>query len=215
MGRLQDERQLAAAERCVEAILAAGTTRLGVEELRAAAGVSKRTFHRYFPYKAQAIRPYYAAMTAALEELVAADRLPTVQAWTDAWAEVVLGEEPARRLELFRLIRSDPEFWSVFLEVIEDSERTFAAALRSRPGGPGIPVSTEIDADVVAVGIAASSRLALHAAVDRGADPVAAFAAYLRAFAPSMGSATEHPTRHRRMWKAVPPRCGEQQLRGG
>jgi AcrR family transcriptional regulator len=191
MGEQRDARQLAAAEACVDAIVAAGSTRIPVEELHRAAGISKRTFHRYFPYKAQAIRPHYAAMTATFAERVGAHELRSAEAWTRAWAEVVLGEDSSRSLRLFDLIRADPEFWSVFLHVVHDSERAFAEALRGDAADAPLTDDVALAAEVTAVALVASSRLALTAAVDEGADPVAAFARYLRAFEPPLFAA-EH-----------------------
>ncbi|MBF4616032.1 TetR/AcrR family transcriptional regulator [Curtobacterium sp. VKM Ac-1376] len=185
MNQLRDDRQLAAAERCIDAILAAGSTALSVEQLRTAAGISKRTFHRYFPYKARAIRPHYAAMTATFSDLTIAEELRSRDAWVHAWEQVVLGEDPARSLELFRLIRADPEYWSVFLEVVQDGEAVFAEALGGR-GGDAAEGNTAIDAEVTAVALVAASRLALTAAVDEGADPTIAFARYLDHFDPPL-----------------------------
>lgn len=182
MGQLLDDRQLAAAEACVDAILAAGTTSLSVEDLRAAAGISKRTFHRYFPYKAQAIRPHYAAMLSQVSTRMESYDLSSIEAWVAAWSEGVLGENPDRNLQLFRLIRQDAEFWSVFLEVVQESERAVATALKARSQTKASKDDL-LAADVAAVGLVAASRLALTAAVDDGTDPTEAFAAYLRAFA--------------------------------
>lgn len=182
MGQLFDDRQLAAATRCVEAIVAAGTTQLGVEELRTAAGISKRTFHRYFPFKAQAIRPYYAAMTATFSERMGAQELRTVDSWVTAWAAVVLGPDPAFSLRLFALIKGDPEFWSVFLEAVEESERSFADSLKSAADGTTVSEAERRNADVTAVGLVAASRLALIAAVEQGVEPTDEFRRYLIAF---------------------------------
>lgn len=197
MGELQDERQSAAAQRCVEAIIAAGTTRLGVEELREAAGISKRTFHRYFPAKAQAIRPYFADMTARLTTRAAATDHRNIETWKRIWADVVLGPQPERSLRLFRLIRADPSYWSVFLEVVEDGERLLAAQFRAAADGAVRPRAAAgmhpagldpagLAAAVSAVAIVAASRLALLAATESGVDPVAAFEAHLRALNPPM-----------------------------
>ncbi|GAA4663631.1 hypothetical protein [Frondihabitans cladoniiphilus] len=192
MGQILDARQQAAGEACVAAILAAGSTRLSVDDLRAAAGISKRTFHRYFPYKAQAIRPHYAAMTANFAESLAAERLDSVESWTHAWAAVVLGPDPSRSLRLFELVRADAEFWSVFLEVVEDGEREFAESLRHRtPSDPAAAdaqaaADLSLAADVTAVALVASSRLALLAATQEGRDPVEAFRSYLHAFDPPL-----------------------------
>lgn len=192
MTQLRDDRQLAAAERCVEAIIAAGTTALSVEELRTAAGISKRTFHRYFPYKARAIRPHYAAMTATFSHLTLADELSSRDAWVRAWQQVVLGDDPERSLELFRLVRADPEYWSVFLEVVQDGEAAFAEALRMRRATSHPDAAdAAIDAEVTAVAVVAASRLALTAAVTAGADPTRTFARYLDHFAPPLLAAVE------------------------
>jgi AcrR family transcriptional regulator len=182
MGERQDDRRLAAAEQCIEAILAAGTTRLSVEHLRLAAGISKRTFHRYFPFKAQAIRPAYAAISARFAGRVASEKPKTVPEWAAEWSRSVLGDDAARALRLFRLVRADPEFWSVFLEVVEDGERILAEAIAEADDVRADEVHRRRRASVTAVAVVASSRLALAAAAGAEADPIEVFSEYLTSF---------------------------------
>lgn len=179
MTDLVDERQLAAARSCVAAILQAGSTQLSVEELRAAGGVSRRTFHRWFPSKARAIRPFYADMTgqftARLLELGPLSTATCVQ----AWREVVLGTDPDRGLRFFRLVKADPEYWSVFLEVLEDGERIIEDELGDLSGSSDPHAAT-----VTAVAIVSSSRLALESPTAGAA--TRAFEEYLTAFSPPL-----------------------------
>ncbi|MBA8991554.1 AcrR family transcriptional regulator [Curtobacterium pusillum] len=177
MTDLLDARQLAAAARCADAVLAAGTTALGVEELREAAGVSRRTFHRWFPSKARWIHPVYAAVTEAFMTSLRSRGVPSVDSVVAAWSESVYGPDTERSLGLYRLIRADPEYWAVFLEVLEVSEARIAAVIRS--------LSTDHDeraARVAAVAVVSSSRLALERAVTSGADAIEEFRAFLEEF---------------------------------
>lgn len=179
MTDLLDARQLAAAERCADAVLAAGTTALGVEELRAAANVSRRTFHRWFPSKARWIHPVYAAVTTEFMDALHAQGALSVDAVVAAWTAAVYGPDPRRSVELYALLRADPEYWAVFLEVLEVSETHIAGVVRALADD-----HDERSARVVAVAVVASSRLALDRATSGDGDAVAEFRAFLGAFGP-------------------------------
>lgn len=178
MTDLLDARQFDAATRCVQTVLERGTTSLTVEELREAAGISKRTFHRWFPTKARALQPYYAAVTERFSAAMAQAPHLDQRAVTRAWVKTVLGEDPTDAVRLYGLVREDPEYWSVFLEVVEDGETAITATLLELPSRP-----TPVQARVGAVAIVASSRLALDAGY-RGTNPRTAFTRWLTAFAP-------------------------------
>lgn len=175
------QRQLTASTRCVQLILDRGTTDLGVEDFLGTAEVSRRTFHRWFPAKEQLLRPFYAEMARRFA-IRACRSLPlTVDSVAAAWEQEALGERPGHTLELHRLLRCSRSYWSVFLEVLQDGEGILAQEL-------GATVSAQGDrwAIVTAVSVVAASRLAMDAAVLRGADPVAEFRQLLIAFDPPL-----------------------------
>jgi AcrR family transcriptional regulator len=177
---LLETRQREAAVQVVDALLEAGRTDLSVEELRAVAGISKRTFHRWFPAKERVIRPFYAAVTDRFTTAIRALDAATTTGIADAWEREVLGPDADRSVALFRLIAADPAYWSVFLEVLQDGEREIAEALGATAGD-----MSALEATVAAVAVVASSRLALAAAAaESAADPAEAFTTTLRAFDP-------------------------------
>lgn len=156
----------------------ARTTALSIDELCAATGLSRRTFHRWFPSKERVLRPYYAAITEALLRDLATRGPVSIDAVCDAWERLVLGPEPEESAAIFSLVRADHDYWSVFLEVLEESEGAIAAGLTA--GDP------ELDATVAAVAIVAASRLALAAEADVPGSGSASFRRTLEAFDPAM-----------------------------
>ncbi|WP_053386547.1 TetR/AcrR family transcriptional regulator [Leucobacter japonicus] len=171
-----EEKVLAVSRACIEAFLDAGTLDIGVAELCGMTGISARSFHRYFPTKPQLIRPFFDEMTRTFGERIIDSPLPFEAAAREAFRVAVLGSFPGRIVDFMRLLRTREEYWAVFLEVADASERTHSATLARRL--PGLDDDALV---VVTAGVVASSRLALIAGFD-GADPEPKFAAYLHRF---------------------------------
>ncbi len=176
MGAL--EQSLIASKAAVALFIERGTLEIPVPDLCAAAGISARSFHRYFSTKSQVIRPYLAAMVDDFgTELDACDeRLPVAAAAT--FRRIVLaGGAESTLVRLLRLIRPSRDYWSVFLEAVESSEHAYADILHRR--NPGW---TALVAYTAAIGMVSSSRLAVIAAID-GADPATRFEEVFAQFA--------------------------------
>jgi AcrR family transcriptional regulator len=173
-----EKRTLAAAQKCVEAYLTAGTTDLTVAQLCKATGLSQRTFYRYFAIKADTIRPIFDGMTARFGLEISEPGTSLQLALHNAFVDIVIGPRPSHTIALFRLIRADTEMWSVFLEIMQGNEESLAAALASQAGRHRTPRSARAGA----VAIVAASRLALEAAALHGADAPHVFDAYVTEF---------------------------------
>lgn len=173
------KRQLDASTCCVQLIVDAESTDLSVEDFLDASGISRRTFHRWFPSKEQVLRPFFADMSQQFAEQLGAAHDLTLDSVTAAWSETVIGGEPSARLRLHRVLRASVEYWSAFLEVLQDGERILAHELRASQ-----KKATEREIVVSAAAIVGSSRLALDAAASHGLEPDREFRAYLRAFDP-------------------------------
>lgn len=173
---MTSDRALVASYACIECFLSSGTLRVGIAELCSAAGISPRTFHRYFPTKPDVIKPFFDEMTRRFGETIADASVPFERAATTAFRTAVLGALPGRMVDLMRLLLTRKEYWSVFLEVADTSEREHAQFLSTR-----FPSMRPAELRVLTTGVVSSSRLAVLAGVD-GADPQAAFEEYLSLF---------------------------------
>lgn len=176
-----DAARLRASERCCALFVARGTTALTVAEIADAIGVSTRSFHRYFPFKADSIGPVLDWTTSAFDRAVLdAPSDASVRAVLAAAFDAALGGGIAQRTSaLFPLVFADPEMWSVFLRKVHDGERSLAPALADR-----LSVAPDSrDARIAAAAVASSTRLALEAMVTSGADARAAYLEAIDAFA--------------------------------
>lgn len=156
-----------------------GTLNLGVNELCHETGLPARTFHRYFQKKEQVIGPFFERMTERFGQFLLASESSLHQSAGTAFRSIVLEESQERMLSLIGLLSHNRTFWSVFLEVVESSEQSFAEVLSIR--FPGI---STMQARVYAMSIVSSSRMSLLCALE-GEDPVESFDAYLRTFVPA------------------------------
>ena len=167
----------AASTACVRTFVAAGSLDVNIRDLCEAAGISPRTFHRYFPTKPQAVRPYLVRMADAFGAVLQTAPGPLDEVARAAFAATVAIEPVEGNplvVQLLRLLRERREYWSVFLEIVESSEADYAQTLRLRR-----PDWSAEKARAVAVTIVSSSRLALIAALDEGADAESVFACRL------------------------------------
>ncbi len=159
-----------------------------VEEIAAAAGVSPRTFYRYFPTKEDAVAPLLsvgaATWRAAIEE---ADDLDVRDSIARAIERVLtpLDEPDEAALALTRgLLRStlqDPALWAVWQRVNADSERLLAAVIAARLGAADHDSPPEtMPARLLAAAATAAIRLSLEgwSADDAPATPPAQLAVH-------------------------------------
>ncbi|WP_169745029.1 TetR family transcriptional regulator [Cryptosporangium arvum] len=140
-----------------------------VQDIADAAGVSARTFHRYFPSKADALGPtmragllYYVAQVAALPV-----GSPLVEGLCDALERVLAEPRTPLDNDVTRLTVTTPELTPVWLRAHEEC----AIAL-----GPALAPHLEPGADEVVVRYAGASvvtanRLAVESWVAHGGEP--------------------------------------------
>lgn len=174
----RDRAVLDASWAVVSALVAAGPdASLTIRDLATAAGISERTFYRYFPRKEDAVRPY---LRAGLDRIVARVRATPM--------DVPLGEAlAAAHVELLDLavhvdvdaflsaLAATERLRAVWLELAEEAEAAFAEVVGERLG---IGASS-LRARLAGATLVTAARLALdEARAGRGA-PSAVFAACL------------------------------------
>jgi AcrR family transcriptional regulator len=163
----------------VELFIDSGHTGFTVTELARHAGISERSFYRYFPRKEDAVRPFLTGGFERIGALVAARpanepvRTALVAAWSESW--VATDTDRSRRL--FRLLYDDDGLRATWFKVITESEAGWADVLARRLGlDPKSQRAALIGAVVVA-----AARLSTKWFVDSGTevDPARVFAANL------------------------------------
>lgn len=179
-GRHDRERALLGASRAVvDLYLRSGTADIPIRVLAEGAGLSERTFYRYFPRKEDAIRPYVEAGLAHVVERVRAapgDR-PLRDALVDAHADFLGAARAADGAAFLAVVSGDPRLRAVWLQVLTDAEEAFtqviAARLGLEPDG--------LRARLAGAAVVTAGRLALSPATapGPGRDPVRVFAASL------------------------------------
>ena len=173
----EDERSqpaLDASRAVVAHLLAARSSGFTVRALAEVAGLSERTFYRYFPRKEDAVRPYLEAGLRLVVERVRsepADR-PLREALEVAHAGVLDLARGGDGEALLTVVYGEDRLRAVWLQVLADAEGAFAEVIASRLGvGP-------VQARLAGVAVVGAGRLAL-AAAGEGQEPRAVFAACL------------------------------------
>ncbi|WAH97637.1 TetR/AcrR family transcriptional regulator [Arthrobacter sp. MMS18-M83] len=154
-------------------------TAFTVKELATYAGISERTFYRYFPHKEDAVKPF---VTAGLEELVrAVSARPIDEPFETSLAIAWEGTWSAGNMErvqvLHRVLGETARFQSVWLQVITETEATWTEAIARRLG---IEPSSR-QAALAAAAVVAVLRLSTETFCDADAneDPATILAANL------------------------------------
>nr|BFD95449.1 TetR family transcriptional regulator [Kitasatospora sp. Xyl93] len=137
----QRKRQLVADEltqAALDLLADGGFDAVTVDEIATAAGVSKRTFFRYFASKEDVVVQFLAALGAAMREELArrpADEAPSVALRHAVWrcVEDCAGHEERAR-KVVRLILSTPALLARFLERQAQWRDELAAELATRLG---------------------------------------------------------------------------------
>ncbi|HVV08021.1 TetR/AcrR family transcriptional regulator [Amycolatopsis sp.] len=135
-GRRQHLGLADASRATVELFIESGSSAFPVPELAAHAGVSERTFHRYFPRKEDAVRPF---LRGGLERVIdmfssAAPGLPLRQAVEDAWARSWPVRYPREAARLHAVLAGSELLHAVLLQEVLHSERRWASALAASLG---------------------------------------------------------------------------------
>jgi AcrR family transcriptional regulator len=172
--------RLHVAERCSALFIDRGTTDLPIADIAAAVEISQRTFHRYFPIKAESLGPLFDSMIRRSNAVIHAStpHAPLAQVLRAAFRSSLLSADAPRADELFPLVFRDPEMWSVFIRKLHDGERSVTPILAPRLGLPADSVA----ARAAAAAVASSIRVALEAMVTSGADPETIYAQTLEEF---------------------------------
>lgn len=184
---------LQTSEACCRLYVDRGTTKLTVAEIADAVGVSHRTFYRYFPTKAETVKPVFDWTTQTFNDTVSRHDGPTLRDVLQDGFAAMLGDEHADRTRtLFPLVFADDEMWSVFLRAVHQGEVTLTPVLASRTGRD----PRSIAARAASAGVAAATRVALEGMVVDGSDPGELFLAVLDEM--SAGGSLDSPVRPRR-----------------
>lgn len=177
MSRVSQTRALRISEACVEQFFERGTTRVNIDELAAAAEVSRRTFHRYFESKEASIRPVLAhGMTLMAAHLSEADpEIELADAVVAALAHAVDGRYRRRTSHLIPLLDETDGMRAVFFQAISDGAHALTEPIAARLGVPTASAEARVNAEIVATIV----RLALLDSYGRNTDPVETFRDYL------------------------------------
>lgn len=174
MSKLSQARALRMSEACIECFFQHRTADVGVDELAAAAGVSRRTFHRYFESKEAAIRPVLEqGMDLMATYLASADEdLSLADALVAAFEHAADGNYRRRTHQLIPLLNETDGMRAVWAQAIADGEQALTAPIAERLSVPN-------DARVAAAVVTTLVRMALLDSHPLNSDPVATFSDYL------------------------------------
>jgi AcrR family transcriptional regulator len=189
-------RVMAAASRSiVDLFIDSSKTDFTVAEMARHAGISQRSFYRYFPRKEDVVRPFltggFERITGLVEARPASEpiRATLVAAWSASW--VATDTDRSRRL--FRLLWDDIGLRATWFQIITESEAHWARAIALRIGID--PLSQH--AALVGAVVVAAVRLSTKSFIDSGprADPATIFAANLELIGSPLftNAATSHP----------------------
>lgn len=160
-GRRQDLGSADASRATVELFIESGSSAFSVAELAANAGVSERTFHRYFPRKEDAVRPF---LRGGLQRVIdifgsAEPGLPLQQAVEAAWAQSWPVKYPHEAARLYVVLAGSESLHAVLLQETLHSEQRWASAL-----APALGVGTRsARARMAGAAVVAAFRLSWEA----------------------------------------------------
>ncbi len=147
--------ELEVSTQCVDTFLHRGSLDVTVEELAGDAGVSRRTFHRYFPTKESCILPLFDSGASVLAEEFARrpDEEPITESVLAAFQVAAGGELTARTVGLAALVGSSPVMLSLITRSLLSTERLLAPTLARRLGtretDPRVTLASTLIAAVV------------------------------------------------------------------
>jgi AcrR family transcriptional regulator len=177
-----DDAVLAASEACIAAFIAAGSTRIPVIDLAAAARIPERTFYRWFPTKADALRPVFAWGTREFGRVIRESPSDLATALDEAFDAILWGGLEARTRGLFPLVFADPASWSVFLHAVQAGDRLIAPIFAERLGVDPETETGGSEARAAAAAASSAVRLALEHLVATGEDPRPEYSRVIAAF---------------------------------
>lgn len=153
-------------EAAVGLALERGAAAVTVDEIAAAAGVSRRTFFNYFHAKEDAL--VHGPPDLDPDD-VAAFTADTASSWLDALRQLMLRHTAqvmtarGEILRSFRLVESDPELLPVLLKRFEEFDRRLITVIEARAERVGHSLDAELVAAVVTAVLRVASQRWLHA----------------------------------------------------
>jgi AcrR family transcriptional regulator len=149
-----EETLLGIARTCADVFVAAGDSSPTVATLVAAAGMSERTFHRWFPTKADCLRPLFEAGNQAYAAALAeqAPELSLGEALTAAFVATNTDVTDEESRALMRTVFDDLALRRVWLE----ASYATTAALR-----PGVAARLGVDESAVATTVGCGQAIVL------------------------------------------------------
>lgn len=154
----RDQAVLDASRASLGLFVSEGRVDQSVRQLALHAGLSERTFYRYFPRKEEVIRPYFLA---GLDLVVATVRDmdgPLVALIPQAVAPLLEGAHAQQGGVLLRLVEGDEALRGVWLQVLEQAERELGAVVAARAG----LAEHSVEARLAGAVIVAAGRVALR-----------------------------------------------------
>lgn len=132
----RDQAMLGASRAVLELFLRERTSDFSVRELAAHAGLSERTFYRYFPRKEDAIRPAVDASLARIAaDMRAAPRGKSVgEALVAAYSRVIAEESLMNWGDLLQVLNQTESLRAAWLQILTDAEVALAHAVAERLG---------------------------------------------------------------------------------
>ncbi|MBP1162973.1 AcrR family transcriptional regulator [Rhodococcus sp. PvR044] len=162
--------QLEIAHCAAELFAARGASAVTAEDIATAAGISLRTFYRYFRTKEEAVTPMLAGgVRDWIHDLARGPRdLPAAEALERSARRALSRTDRAGvdslRLthELFRAIPGDPGLESVWFRIVHDTEESLVEVLRDLMG----PEADPLDVRLMAVAGNTAMRIAIQTWAD-------------------------------------------------
>jgi len=143
-----------------------GVAATSADQIATAAGISLRTFWRYFPTKESCVLPLLTTGVGLI-----ADALRAWPAYDDVGGLIDIVERRSDRaladasevLALLRLTRTEPALRAIWLQAHDEAEPEFAAALADRSGQPADSIEIRIQAAMINAALrAATEHYAWH-----------------------------------------------------
>jgi AcrR family transcriptional regulator len=203
----RDQAMLEASRAVIGLFLRERTSDFSVKELAAHAGLSERTFYRYFPRKEDAIRPAVdAALARIASDVRAAPRSkPLREALVEAHGQVLAEGSSMNWGDLLPVLNETESLRAVWLQLLTGAEVALAHVVAERLG-----ISPDSQrARLAGAVLATAGRLALEQpfSAERKRDPGEALAECLELLGPAL---FEEPAGGRRPVRRSPPRHSRQ-----
>lgn len=159
----REQAMLEVSQAVVELYAATGRSDQSVPELAEHAGISERTFYRYFPRKEEAIRPYlWAGMDFTVAVVRdAPDDIPVRDALIASLGTALDVSGGSAISTLLPLFEGDTRLASVWNSVMRDAEDGFADVLADRLGAHHRSVRIRLAASIVVYATCLAVRLAV------------------------------------------------------